>query len=291
MGGISVGGILTNRKMFAPLMIPGVDHLPHTFDPAHMGYSRGQPEWGAHLADELERLVTLHDASNIAAVIVEPMQGSTGVIVPPQGYLQRLREICTRHGILLIFDEVITGFGRLGTPFAADFFGVKPDLITFAKAVNNAAVPLGGVIASEAIYDAFMSGPEHLIEFFHGYTYSAHPLGVAAAHATLDELLESKLIDRAATLAPVLEEAVHSLRGEPLVADIRNLGLAAAVDVTPIPGKPALRAFQVFEQALSRGLLPRFTGETIALAPPFISTEDEVRNAVEILRAALRAAA
>jgi len=291
MGGISVGGIVSNRKMFAPLMIPGVDHLPHTFDPAHMGYSRGQPEWGAHLADELERLVTLHDASNIAAVIVEPMQGSTGVIVPPRGYLKRLREICTRHGILLIFDEVITGFGRLGTPFAADFFDVQPDLITFAKAVNNAAVPLGGVLASESIYDAFMSGPEHLIEFFHGYTYSAHPLGVAAAHATLDELSEHRLIDRAAHLAPVLEEAIHSLRGEPLVADIRNLGLAAAVDVTPVPGKPALRAFQVFEQALSRGLLPRFTGETIALAPPFISTEDEVRNAVEILRAALRAAA
>ncbi len=291
MGGISVGGIVSNRKMFAPLMIPGVDHLPHTFDPAQMGYSRGQPEWGAHLADELERLVTLHDASNIAAVIVEPMQGSTGVIVPPRGYLKRLREICTRHGILLIFDEVITGFGRLGTPFAADFFDVQPDLITFAKAVNNAAVPLGGVLASESIYDAFMSGPEHLIEFFHGYTYSAHPLGVAAAHATLDELLEQRLIDRAAHLAPVLEEAIHSLRGEPLVADIRNLGLAAAVDVTPVPGKPALRAFQVFEQALSRGLLPRFTGETIALAPPFISTEDEVRNAVEILRAALRAAA
>lgn len=291
MGGISVGGMVSNRKMFAPLMIPGVDHLPHTFDPRHMGYSRGQPEWGVHLADELERLVTLHDASNIAAVIVEPMQGSTGVIVPPQGYLKRLREICTRHGILLIFDEVITGFGRLGTPFAADFFDVKPDLITFAKAVNNAAVPLGGVLASDSIYDAFMSGPEHLIEFFHGYTYSGHPLGVAAAHATLDELLERGLIDRAAKLAPVLEEAIHSLRGEPLVADIRNLGLAAAVDVTPIPGKPALRAFRVFEQALSRGLLPRFTGETIALAPPFISTEDEVRNAVEVLRAALRAAA
>ena len=291
MGGISVGGMVFNRKMFASLMIPGVDHLPHTFDPRHMGYSRGQPEWGVHLADELERLVTLHDASNIAAVIVEPMQGSTGVIVPPQGYLKRLREICTRHGILLIFDEVITGFGRLGTPFAADFFDVKPDLITFAKAVNNAAVPLGGVLASDSIYDAFMSGPEHLIEFFHGYTYSGHPLGVAAAHATLDELLERGLIDRAAKLAPVLEEAIHSLRGEPLVADIRNLGLAAAVDVTPIPGKPALRAFQVFEQALSRGMLPRFTGETIALAPPFISTEDEVRNAVEVLRAALRAAA
>ena len=291
MGGISVGGIAANRKMFAPLMIPGVDHLPHTFDPAQMGYSRGQPTWGAHLADELERIVALHDASNIAAVIVEPMQGSTGVIVPPRGYLERLREICTRHGILLIFDEVITGFGRLGTPFAADFFGVRPDMITFAKAVNNAAVPLGGVLVSEAIHDAFMTGPDHLIEFFHGYTYSAHPLGVAAAHATLDELVERELIGRAATLAPILEDAIHSLRGEPLVADIRNLGLAAAIDVTPIPGKPALRAFQVFEQALARGLLPRFTGETLALAPPFISTEDEVRGAVETLREALRAAA
>jgi len=291
MGGISVGGIPANRKMFAPLMIPGVDHLPHTFDPAKMGYSRGQPLWGTHLADELERIVGLHDASNIAAVIVEPMQGSTGVIVPPQGYLQRLREICTKHGILLIFDEVITGFGRLGTPFAADFFGVKPDLITFAKAVNNATVPLGGVLASANIYDTFMNGPEHLIEFFHGYTYSGHPLGVAAAHATLDELAERKLIERAAELAPILEEAIHGLRGEPLVADIRNLGLAAAVDVTPVPGKPALRAFQIFEQALQRGLLLRFTGETLALAPPFISTVDEVQGAVATLREALRAVA
>jgi beta-alanine--pyruvate transaminase len=291
MGGISVGGIPANRKMFAPLMIPGVDHLPHTFDPAKMGYSRGQPLWGTHLADELERIVALHDASNIAAVIVEPMQGSTGVIVPPQGYLQRLREICTKHGILLIFDEVITGFGRLGTPFAADFFGVKPDLITFAKAVNNATVPLGGVLAAANIYDTFMNGPEHLIEFFHGYTYSGHPLGVAAAHATLDELAARKLIERAAELAPILEEAIHGLRGEPLVADIRNLGLAAAVDVTPVPGKPALRAFQVFEQALQRGLLLRFTGETLALAPPFISTVDEVQGAVATLREALRASA
>ena len=291
MGGISVGGIPAYRKMFAPLMIPGVDHLPHTFDPSQMGFSRGQPSWGAHLADELERIVALHDASNIAAVIVEPMQGSTGVIVPPQGYLQRLRDICTKHGILLIFDEVITGFGRLGTPFAADFFGVKPDLITFAKAVNNATVPLGGVLAAAHIYDTFMNGPEHLIEFFHGYTYSGHPLGVAAAHATLDELAEGKLIARAAELAPILEDAIHSLRGEPLVADIRNLSLAAAVDVAPVPGKPALRAFQVFEQALQRDLLLRFTGETLALAPPFISTVEEIRGAVETLRAALRAAA
>ena len=297
MGGISVGGIPANRKMFAPLMIPGVDHLPHTFDTSKMGYSRGQPDWGLHLADELERIVALHDASNIAAVIVEPMQGSTGVIVPPKGYLARLREICSKHGILLIFDEVITGFGRLGTPFAADFFDVKPDMITFAKAVNNAAVPLGGVMVDESIHDAFMNGPEHLIEFFHGYTYSGHPLGIAAAHATLDELAptgaapNAGLIGQAAALAPVLEDAIHSLRGEPLVTDIRNLGLAAAIDVAPIAGKPALRAFQVFEQALNRGLMLRFTGETLALAPPFISSEREVRDAVEALRESLRAAA
>jgi len=297
MGGISVGGIPANRKMFAPLMIPGVDHLPHTFDTSKMGYSRGQPDWGLHLADELERIVALHDASNIAAVIVEPMQGSTGVIVPPKGYLARLREICSKHGILLIFDEVITGFGRLGTPFAADFFDVKPDMITFAKAVNNAAVPLGGVMVDESIHDAFMNGPEHLIEFFHGYTYSGHPLGIAAAHATLDELAptgaapNAGLIGQAAALAPVLEDAIHSLRGEPLVTDIRNLGLAAAIDVAPIAGKPALRAFQVFEQALNRGLMLRFTGQTLALAPPFISSEREVRDAVEALRESLRAAA
>ena len=289
MGGISVGGILANRKMFAPLMIPGVDHLPHTWDTSKMGYSRGQPDWGLHLAEDLERIVALHDASTIAAVIVEPMQGSTGVIVPPKGYLQRLREICTKHGILLIFDEVITGFGRLGKPFAADFFGVQPDMTTFAKAVNNATVPLGGVLAASQIYDTFMTGPEHIIEFFHGYTYSAHPLAIAAAHATLDELAAADLINRAATLAPVLEDAIHSLRGEALVTDIRNLGLAAAIDVAPVPGKPALRAYQVFEQALSRGLMLRFTGETLALAPPFISSEDEIRGAVSTLRESLQA--
>ena len=289
MGGISVGGILANRKMFAPLMIPGVDHLPHTWDTSKMGYSRGQPDWGLHLAEDLERIGALHDASTIAAVIVEPMQGSTGVIVPPKGYLQRLREICTKHGILLIFDEVITGFGRLGKPFAADFFGVQPDMTTFAKAVNNATVPLGGVLAASQIYDTFMTGPEHIIEFFHGYTYSAHPLAIAAAHATLDELAAADLINRAATLAPVLEDAIHSLRGEALVTDIRNLGLAAAIDVAPVPGKPALRAYQVFEQALSRGLMLRFTGETLALAPPFISSEDEIRGAVSTLRESLQA--
>jgi len=291
MGGVTVGGIPANRRVFGPLMFPGADHLPHTLDTSKMGYSRGQPEWGAHLADELERLVTLHDASNIAAVIVEPMQGSAAVIVPPVGYLDRLREICTKHGILLIFDEVITGFGRLGTPFGADFFGVKPDLITFAKAVSNATVPLGGVIAAESIYDAFMTGPDHLIEFFHGYTYSAHPLAVAAANATLDEFNRRKLIERSASLSPVLESAMHSLRGEPLVSDIRNIGLAAAVDVTPVPGTPALRAFKIFEEALQRGLLLRFTGESLVVAPPFISTEDEINLAVEVLRASLRACA
>jgi beta-alanine--pyruvate transaminase len=288
LGGVSVGGIPANRKAFAPLMIAGVDHLPHTLDTSKMGYSRGEPIWGAHLADELERLVTLHDASNIAAVIVEPMQGSAAVIVPPVGYLKRLREICSRHGILLIFDEVITGFGRLGAPFGADFFGVKPDLITFAKAVSNATVPLGGVIADSSIYEAFMTGPEHLIEFFHGYTYSAHPLAVAAANATLDVFAEEKLVSRAKELAPSLENAIHSLRGEPLVTDIRNVGLAAAIDVEPISGTPGLRAIRVFEHALQNGLLLRFTGDSIVLAPPFISTEQEIRNAIEILRGALR---
>jgi beta-alanine--pyruvate transaminase len=290
LGGMSVGGIPSNRKAFAPLMIPSVDHLSHTLDVTRMGYSRGQPDWGAHLAEELVRLVELHDAGNIAAVIVEPMQGSAGVIVPPKGYLERLREICTANGILLIFDEVITGFGRLGVPFGADFFGVRPDMITFAKAANNATVPLGGVIVNSEIYEAFMSGPEHLIEFFHGYTYSAHPLGVAAAHATLDELVSGKLIERVSNLAAILEDAIHSLRGDPLVSDIRNVGLAAALDLIPVPGKPSLKGFHVFERALERGLLVRFTGDSIVLAPPFISTEDEIRGAVEIIRESVRVA-
>lgn len=284
LGGISVGGITGNRKMFAPLMIPGVDHLPHTYAREHIGFTRGQPAWGAHLADELERLVALHDASTIAAVIVEPLQGSTGVVVPPLGYLDRLREICTRHGILLIFDEVITGFGRLGTPFAAQRLKVQPDLIAFAKAVTNGVVPLGGVLVSEAIHQTFMSGPEHLIEFAHGYTYSAHPLAVAAAHATLDIYSDEKLFERAATLEPVLEEAVHALRGTRHVLDIRNFGLTAAVELAPTSiDQPQSRAMQVFERGLDAGLLLRFTGDTIALAPPFISAENEIRDMVQRL--------
>src|SRR5690606_32889209 len=234
-------------------------------NPAEAGFSRGQPEWGAHLADELERIVALHDASTIAAVIVEPMQGSVGVVIPPLGYLQRLREICTRHGILLIFDEVICGFGRMGDWFGAQAFGTTPDLITFAKGVNNGTVPMGGVIADRKIYDTFMQGPEYAVELFHGYTYSGHPLAVAAAHATLDILVEDGIPQRFAELGRRLADGVHSLRGEPNVTDIRNFSAAAAFDLTPIEGKPGLRAIRLFEDALKRGFLVRFTGDTIAL--------------------------
>jgi beta-alanine--pyruvate transaminase len=270
-------------------MVAGVDHLAHTWNPQHMAYSRGQPEWGAHLADDLERIVTLHDASNIAAVVVEPMQGSSGVIVPPKGYLERLREICSRHRILLIFDEVITGFGRLGKPFAADYFGVVPDMITFAKAVSNGVVPLGGVLVREEIYQAFMTGPAHAIEFFPGYTYSGHPLAIAAGHAALDTLASERLFDRAARLAPVLENAMHSLQGEPHVTDIRNIGLAAALECAPVAGQPGVAAMRVFEQALDEGFLVRFAGDAIAVAPPFICSENDIVAMVEGLRRALRA--
>jgi beta-alanine--pyruvate transaminase len=291
LGGISIGGMVANRKMFAPLMINGVDHLPHTHSPKDMAFSQGQPAWGAHLADELERIVALHDASTIAAVIVEPMQGSVGVIIPPQGYLQRLREICTKHGILLIFDEVITGFGRMGEWFGAQAFGVTPDLITFAKGVNNGTVPMGGVIARQGIYDAFMQGPDYAVELFHGYTYSGHPLAVAAAHATLDILEAEDTPTRFAALGHKLAAGVHSLRGEPNVIDVRNFGAAAAVELAPIAGKPGLRAIRLFEDALTRGLLVRFTGDTIALAPPVISTEAEIESLVAGMRESIRAVA
>ena len=289
-GGISVGGMVANRKMFGTVMLPGVDHLPHTWAPQHMAFSRGQPTWGAHLADELERLVALHDASTIAAVIVEPVQGSTGVLVPPQGYLQRLRDICTRHGILLIFDEVITGFGRLGSTFGAQHFGVTPDLLTFAKAVTNGTVPLGGVIASEALYDTYMGQKalDYAIEFLHGYTYSGHPLPSAVAHTVLDIMQADGLIERAASLAPGLEDALHSLRGEPGITDIRNCGFCGAIDLTPWEGLPGRRAMTVFEIAMQQGLLVRFTGDSIAMGPPFISTPDELARMVDVLRDAVR---
>jgi beta-alanine--pyruvate transaminase len=288
IGGISAGGIGPNRRVFAALSAPFVDHLPHTYDPAEMRFSRGQPTWGGHLAETLERLVALHDASTFAAVIVEPMQGSTGVIVPPAGYLERLREICTRHGILLIFDEVITGFGRLGTNFAAHRFGVTPDMIVFAKAVTNGVVPMGGTIVQQGIYDALMRGPEQAIELFHGYTYSGHPLACAVALATLDVLEKEGLVARSAELAGVLEGAMHSLREEPHVIDIRNFGLAAAVELRARDGQPGARAREVFERGIDAGLLLRFTADTLAVAPPFISSEEQIPNMVERLRDVLR---
>ena len=289
-GGISVGGIVPNRKFFGTLLT-GVDHLPHTHDLEHNAFSRGLPEWGAHLADELERIVALHDASTIAAVIVEPFAGSAGVYLPPKGYLQRLREICTKHGILLIFDEVITGFGRLGASFATEYFGVTPDLITTAKGLTSGAVPMGAVFVRKHIYDAFMKGPEEAIELFHGYTYSAHPLACAASHAALDTYQEEGLFERAADMAPYWETALHSLHGEPHVIDIRNLGLVGAIELEPIPGQPVKRAFDIFLRCYEAGAMIRTTGDTLALTPPLIIERAEVDQLVETIREALRAAA
>jgi beta-alanine--pyruvate transaminase len=267
--------MVNNRKFFAA-QLPGVDHLPHTHDLAHNAYSRGEPEWGAHLADELERIVALHDASNIAAVIVEPVAGSTGVLLPPKGYLKRLREICTKHGILLIFDEVITGFGRLGAPFAAEHFGVIPDMITMAKGLTNGAVPMGAVAASRQIYDAFMHGPEGAIELFHGYTYSAHPVACAAGLATQQIYRRDGLLTRAREMADYWADAVHSLKGLPHVIDLRNLGLIGAIELEPIPGKPGARAYDVFVRAFEKGLLIRVTGDIIALSPPLIIEKQHI---------------
>ncbi|MEA2781587.1 MAG: beta-alanine--pyruvate transaminase [Rhodospirillaceae bacterium] len=274
-GGISVGGIVANRKVFGSLL-NGVDHLPHTHNLAKNAFSRGQPNWGAELADELERLVTLHDASNIAAVIVEPVACSTGVLVPPKGYLQRLREICTKHGILLIFDEVITGFGRLGASFATEYFGVVPDLITTAKGITNGTVPMGAVFARKGIYDAFMNAPDNTIELFHGYTYSGHPVACAAGLATLDIYKEEGLFDRAAGLADYWEDAVHSLKGKRNVIDLRNLGLIAGIELEPRPGKPTARAFETFLKCYDRNLLVRTTGDIIALSPPLIAEKKHI---------------
>jgi beta-alanine--pyruvate transaminase len=271
-GGISVGGIAGNRKHFGPALA-GVDHMRHPLDIAKNAFSRGLPEHGADLADEFEqRLLALHDPATVAAVIVEPIQGSTGVILPPKGYLQKLRAICDKYGILLIFDEVITGFGRLGTSFAADFFGVVPDMITCAKGLTNAAVPMGAVIVRQDIHDAFMSAaPENAIEFFHGYTYSGHPLAAAACVATIDVYKEEGLFDRAAAMAPYFEEAAHSLKGLPYVKDVRNLGLVCGIELESVPGKPSARAFDVFLRCFwDKGVLIRTTGDIIALSPPLI---------------------
>jgi beta-alanine--pyruvate transaminase len=286
-GGISVGGIAPNRRMWSGALLPGVDHLPHTHDLAKNAFSRGAPEHGAHLADELERLVTLHDASNIAAVIVEPIAGSTGVLLPPRGYLQRLREICTRHGILLIFDEVITGFGRTGAPFAAQEFDVTPDMITLAKGLTNGCVPMGAVLVSKAIYETFMQGPDG-IELFHGYTYSAHPTACAAGLATLALYERDGLFTRAKSLAQHWEDAAHALRALPHVIDVRNYGLILGLELAPLAGKPGARAFEVFTKCFERGVLVRQTGDIIALSPPLIIETAQIDQIFGTLTEVLR---
>ncbi len=286
-GGVSVGGLPANRRSFGPLL-PGVDHLRHTLDIGRNAFSRGLPRHGAELAEDLERLAALHDPSTIAAVIVEPMAGSAGVILPPEGYLARLREICDKHGILLIFDEVITGFGRLGAPFAAQRFGVTPDIITMAKGLTSGTVPMGAVAVRDEIHDAFMNGPEEAIELFHGYTYSGHPLAAAAGLAALDTYEEEGLLERAAELEGLWEDAIHALRGLPHVIDIRNFGLVGAIELEPIAGKPTKRAFSAFLRAFERGLLIRTTGDTIALSPPLIISREEIARLFDILAGVLR---
>jgi beta-alanine--pyruvate transaminase len=275
-GGISVGGIVNNRKYFGALLA-GVDHLPSTYSREHQAFTKGEPEWGAHLADELQRIVTLHDASTIAAVIVEPMAGSTGVLPPPKGYLERLRAICDRHGILLIFDEVITGFGRLGYAFAAERYGVTPDLITFAKGVTSGSVPMGGVIARQRIYNAFMRGPEQTIELFHGYTYSAHPLACAAGLATLDLYRDEGLFERARALEPLFADAAMELKKLPGVLDIRTVGLTAGIDLASRPDGVGARAYDAMNRAFHvEDLMIRVTGDTLALCPPLIACEQQI---------------
>jgi beta-alanine--pyruvate transaminase len=287
-GGTAVGGIGNNRRSFGPLLA-GTVHLPHTHDLARQAFSRGQPQWGAHLADALERLLAVNDASTIAGVIVEPFAGSGGVLIPPVGYLERLRELCTRHGLLLIFDEVISAFGRFGDSFAARRFGVTPDLIVAAKGLTSGTVPMGAVLVAQDIHDALMRGPEDAIELYHGYTYSGHPLACAAALAALDVYRDEGLFERARRLATPFEEAVHSLRGAPHVVDVRNFGLVAGIELAPRPGRPTARAIDVLRHAFAAGVLVRTTADTIAIAPPLVVAEAQVAEIVGVLRAALQA--
>ena len=280
-GGISVGGMVANRKVFGP-MLAGVDHLSHTYNRAEQKFTIGQPAWGAHLADELQRLVELHDASTIAAVIVEPMAGSTGVLPPPKGYLERLRELCTKHGILLIFDEVITGYGRLGYATAAERFGVTPDILTFAKGITSGTVPMGGAVVRKHIYEAFQTGPDHMIDLFHGYTYSGHPLASAAGLATLDLYRDEKLFERAREMEPHFAEAIMSLKSHKLVADIRCIGLAGAVDLVPVEGLPGKRGFDAMCAAFhDLNMMVRVSGDTIAFSPPLIISNIEITDIFE----------
>jgi beta-alanine--pyruvate transaminase len=287
-GGLSVSGLGRHRRDFGPLL-PEVDHLAHTHNIEHAAFSRGQPQWGAHLADELTTLLQIHDPSTVAAVIVEPVTGSGGVLPPPVGYLEQLRAICDRHGILLIFDEVITGFGRLGAAFGAEAFGVTPDLITCAKGMTNGAVPMGGVIASRSVYDALMAGPSSVIELFHGYTYSAHPLACAAALATLDVYRDSDLFARCRRLAPIWEQAAHALRDAPHVVDIRNIGLLAAMDLSPRDGAPGARGAECAKRCFDDGVLIRSSGDTLVLSPPLIIAENEIEMVFATIRRALGA--
>ncbi|CAG9182345.1 aspartate aminotransferase family protein [Cupriavidus pinatubonensis] len=288
-GGMAVGGIGPNRKAFSANLMPGTDHLPATLNIAEAAFSKGQPTWGAHLADELERIVALHDPSTIAAVIVEPLAGSAGVLVPPVGYLDKLREITTRHGILLIFDEVITAFGRLGTATAAERFKVTPDLITMAKAINNAAVPMGAVAVRREVHDTVVnSAAPGAIELAHGYTYSGHPLAAAAAIATLDLYQRENLFGRAAELSPVFEAAVHSVRSAPHVKDIRNLGMVAGIELEPRPGQPGARAYEAFLKCLERGVLVRYTGDILAFSPPLIISEAQIAELFDTVKQALQ---
>jgi beta-alanine--pyruvate transaminase len=286
-GGMSVGGLANNRRAFG-VMLPGVDHLPHTHDLKRNAFSKGQPEHGVEFADALENLVGLHGADTIAAVIVEPMSGSAGVLVPPKGYLERLRAICDKHGLLLIFDEVITGFGRLGASFAAERFGVKPDLMTLAKGLTNGAIPMGAVIARQEMYDAITTGPEHLIEFAHGYTYSGHPVACAAALATLDIYEKEGLFERAAAMAPVWEEALHSLKGLPNIIDIRNFGMVGAVELATREDGVGKRGFEVFRDCYKNGLQVRVTMDTLAMSPPLIIEEDQIGYIIDKLGAAIK---
>lgn len=288
-GGISVGGILNNRRVFPQL--PGTDHLRHTHDLSRNSFSKGLPEHGGELAEDLERLVSLHGAETIAAVIIEPVAGSTGVLLPPKGYLERIRDICDRHDIVLIFDEVITGFGRLGKPFATDYFGVVPDLIATAKALTNGAIPMGAVFASRKIYDGLMQGSDSQIELFHGYTYSGHPVACAAGIANLDIFREEGLFTRAASVAGLWQEAMHSLRDLPHVQDIRTIGLIAGIELASRPSSPGSRGYDVFVDCFEQGLLVRVTGDIIALSPPLIIEPSHIDNIVTVLGQALRRAA
>lgn len=287
-GGMAVGGIGPNRKMFGAL-VAGVDHMRNTHDIARNAFSRGEPEHGAELADDLERLVALHDASTIAAVIVEPVACSTGVLIPPKGYLKRLEAIARKHDILLIADEVITAFGRLGTPFGSDYFGISPDIITTAKGVTNGTVPMGAVFVKSYIHDAFMNGPEWMIDFFHGYTYSGHPVACAAAIGTLDTYADEGLLTRATELAPYWEERVHALKGLPHIIDIRNIGLIGAVEFAPDPAQPGKRAYERFVKAFESGLLVRQTGDIIALSPPLVISKAEIDQLFDIFMKVLKA--